>query len=145
MYAGSTFSCTLLQLQTMPPPMRFHLADWEGTMCGLTAQAHARSCACPLASCWWCFSVVLRQRRCRRLPVPIGCFNLGLETLVLDAPLACFSTSAMRTPAGGLVMHSRDSQAPRHWNSCPLPQQLSAKPSLYVWHGMSLARRWQES
>jgi hypothetical protein len=61
MYAGSTFSCTLLQLQTMPPPMRFHLADWEGTMCGLTAQAHARSCACPLASCWWCLSVVLRQ------------------------------------------------------------------------------------
>jgi hypothetical protein len=87
MYAGSTFSCTLLQLQTMPPPMRFHLADWEGTMCGLTAQAHARSCACPLASCWWCLSVVLRQRRCRRLPVPIGCFNLGLETLVLDAPI----------------------------------------------------------
>ena len=39
---------------------------------------------------------------------------LPLETLVLGAPLACLSTSAMPTPAGGLIMHSRDSHAPRH-------------------------------
>ena len=31
---------------------------------------------------------------------------LPLETLVLGAPIACLSTSAMRTGAGGLIMHS---------------------------------------